>query len=123
MAKKSEIRAAAKAGLDALLAAAAEKDDARAGEQLQTAMSKLSEAAGIAPAGKRLSEAGSKPAAGEVGLLERLGIHEDGSQLDDGELQALRERNIRETSECGLLDTMLGSDEAEIFRDIFRELS
>lgn len=84
MARKSEIRSRARAGLDALMAMAASKDEATAERHLKEALEALVEASGLAPIGegrKKLREAGKASGSGETRLLERVGLDEQGEPL------------------------------------------
>lgn len=86
MARKSEIRGRAKAGLDALMAMAASKDEATAERHLKEALEALVEASGLAPIGegrKKLREAGKATRPGDTRLLERLGLDDEGNPLLD----------------------------------------
>lgn len=71
MARKSEIRAKAAAGLDALLKAASASDDAQGAAHLQEALEHITEAAGVLPEGKSLREVAADAPTSES-LLARL---------------------------------------------------
>jgi hypothetical protein len=106
MAKKSDIRRAAKAGLDSLVAMADSKDEATANRHLKEALESLIEASGLAPLGegrKKLREA--HRAGGTGRLLEAVGLDQDLNPLP-------RPAVKRHPEGSGLLDRMgLDADE------------